>query len=270
MISRWGSYVVDYLGWSGFHLYGTGLPSIFIDPPKGTQFPDRGDILILITHGHPEHLGGTIDLLNRPCRSGNITLVASTWLCRYFRRHYPKANLTLHQATEGEQISLPGDISLSVFGWTHMPLLPPGLAPAVRHLGKLIRKAPTAWRIVRMMMKGPKWAGPMLGYRIEYRGAIFVVAYGEGLHRRCAPEAVARHCAGARQASLLAAVEPEDENMLPCLLRSAGIGHVILYAPHSDWRTAFGLPQADLPRLKKALESEELPVDIAAQAYIPQ
>ncbi|MFC4346813.1 hypothetical protein ACFO5Q_03005 [Kordiimonas lipolytica] len=256
-------YAIEYLGWSGFHLHGPGLPSIFIDPPKGTQFPDSGDIIILLTHGHPEHLGGTIDFLNRSRGRGNVTLVASVWLCRYFGRHYPGADLTLRPATNGEQISLSGNITLSVFGWTHMPLLPPGLAAAACHLWRLIRKAPTAWHIARMMMQGPKWAGPMLGYKIEYKGTAVAVAYGEGLHRRCEPEAVAWHCAGARQASLLAAVEPEDEDMMPRLLRYAGIGHVVLYAPHKGWRTAFGLPQADLPRLKAALEFFGLSAEIA-------
>jgi len=258
-------YAIDYLGWSGFHLHGPGVPSIFIDPPKGTRFPDSGDVFILLTHGHPEHLGGTIDVLNRPHRGGNVTLVASAWLCRYFKRQHPTRGVTLCPARKGEHISLPGDVSISVFSWTHMPLLPPGLGASARHLWKLTRKASTAWQIVRMMMRGPKWAGPMLGYKVEYKGKAVAVAYGEGLHRRCDPGAVAWHCANARRASLLVAVEPEDEDMMPRLLRYAGIGHAVLYAPHKDWRTAFDLPHADLSRLKAVLELTGLSTDIAAQ-----
>lgn len=251
-----------YLGWSGFRLQFHPNSPIYIDPPKGTVFPVTGDVVVLLTHGHPEHLGGTISLLKSDC-SCEVTIVASTRLCVYLSSVNKLQRITFRGVSAGLDVRLSNGISLSIFSWDHIPLMPPGLPATFQHAWRLLRHAQEAWRIIRMMLKGPKVAGPMIGFVIHQPKHAPVIIYGEGLHRRCRKREVAEICATIPGATLLAAVEPEDEAFLPAIICECNPGHVVLYEPHKKWRRQFKMPFANLRALRAALMERGIPALIA-------
>ncbi|NOZ42177.1 MAG: hypothetical protein GXP02_03290, partial [Alphaproteobacteria bacterium] len=187
---------IAYLGWSGFHLQRPAGPHIFIDPPKATIFPGNSAVIVFITHGHPEHLGGVMDLVAGDLETGNnsghgVTIIASKTVCNYLEDRYRPDNVNFIAVSPGQQQALTAGIGFEVFQWRHMPLLPPGLWPAVRHILSMIRKFRAAARIIKMSLNGPKGPGRMLGYRVQLSSDVTIVIYGEGLHRRCSVDDVA-------------------------------------------------------------------------------
>jgi hypothetical protein len=255
---------ITYLGWSGFRIRAPGGARIFIDPPKGAQPPEGGTNIILLTHGHPEHLGGALCHLRHGTGAGRTVVVASPALCRYLAARDVARAADFLPAEAGGRLRLADGVDVEVFGWRHMPLLPPGPGAALRHIGRVLAHPRIAWRIVAMAATGPG-AGPLLGFRLRLENGAAVIAYGEGLHRRCAlgePAAIGRRAPGA---TLLVAAEPEDAHVLPDLIAASGAARALLYEPHAEWRDAFSMPRADLAALRRASESHS----VAAHIVLP-
>ena len=159
---------IDYLGWSGFQIKKNSGPNLFIDPPKGTEFPDD-EIIILITHGHPEHLGGTIDHLSKSTSNHKTIIIATKPLCYYFKRRCIKSNVEFIYARTLETISPNPNYQITPFMWKHMPLLPPGIKNSIRHVWQLIKGYKHAFKILKMTLKGPNQIGDMLGYIVKLK-----------------------------------------------------------------------------------------------------
>ena len=224
---------------------------MLIDPPAGVLLPADRPLFILITHGHPEHLGGVRALL-AGASPATITICASPAINRSLSRRTGRRSVTFVDAHAGERVTLADGVEVEIFLWKHLPLLPPGgVVSAIAHLLALASRPLLAARIVRAGIAGPR-PDPMLGFRIII-GEKRILAYGEGLHRLCTPPEAARAARGCEGQTLLAAVEPEDAEHLPDLICAAKPGRVLLYEPHARWRDAFRMPRADLNALARVL-----------------
>ncbi len=253
---------VEYLGWSGLRMSGP-CGDIWIDPPEGTPFPLDRMVNVLITHGHPEHVGGSLAHLRNPARSGVVRGAAAEPVCRYLRRHATRADDRFDACAPGQRFDIAG-FTVDVFEWKHMPLLPPGIGPALNHLMMIATRPRLAARIVIAALRGP-WPFPMLGYRLTAPAMPGVLVYGEGLHRRTGTEQVERIRAALPADFLLAAVEPEDAAVLPDLFRRIGAATVGLYEAHRPWREGFGMPLADLDALAATLAGDGMRAMILRQ-----
>lgn len=244
---------MTYLGWSGFEFRSQEDSYVFIDPPKATVFPDKSAVTIFITHGHPEHLGGTLDYVRNEKTAKGTTIIASKTVCRYLAKECKRKNIDFVSVKPGQQSALVTDVSFEVFKWKHMPLLPPGFGAALRHIWHLLRGFRVAWRIISMSLRGPFGPGDMLGYLLRFSGGKNVIIYGEGLHRKCRIEDVAAIGGKSPGATLLVASEPEDSAELPQLVAASGAAQAILYEPHRPWRDIFKLPHVDMQALQKSI-----------------
>lgn len=263
MAGKFSNWEILYLGWSGFHIFRHEGPHFFIDPPKATVFPDTATTIIFITHGHPEHLGGTLDLLAEYDVGRAVTIIASKVVCRFLAGRGRSASVNFIEVGPGQKRSLAPDMGFEVFQWRHMPLLPPGFAAASRHIVNIVRKFRGAWQIIRMSLQGPRGPGQMLGYLLRLPEEVTVIIYGEGLHRRCSLKEVAAVGAGVEGAMMLVASEPEDFAQLPRLVTASGAGAVILYEPHRQWRDLFCLPHVDMKALQKEMEDAGIVAKVA-------
>jgi len=247
----WGGEVtIEYLGWSGFRIQRPGGRAILLDPPTASALAGDTPAIVLITHAHPEHLAGVRAHLQNQ-RAANVTVYASRPVCRYLTRRARGDCVRLVRLHPGQSCTLDTGARMEVFEWRHLPLLPPGWGAGLRHLGRLLARPGLAARIAGAGLAGPR-AGPMLGFRLSVAGRR-LVAYGEGLHRRCRARAVLARCGGQADGVLLVAAEPEHLDCLPALVAASGMGHALIYEPHAGWRKAFGMPRADLDALACAL-----------------
>jgi len=242
-----GGLAVTYLGWSGFRIE-RAPHRVFVDPPEGTPFPADGHLTILLSHGHPEHVGGTRALVGQAERRVRITIAASPAICRHLARVSGRG-VSFLPTRPGARLRLDEGLEVRVFEWTHLPLLPGGLKANLAHIRHLLSRPDLAWRIARAGLAGPP-AGPMLGFGITL-GDRSLLAWGEGLHRFAAPWADPMP-----PAIVLAAVEPGDEAAIPGLLRACGADAALLFEPHARWRDAFGMERADLEGLRARLERD--------------
>ncbi|MCC6202145.1 MAG: MBL fold metallo-hydrolase [Gammaproteobacteria bacterium] len=242
---------LSYLGWSGFRLHDPAGIELYLDPPGGTVFSPDQTAHILITHGHPEHVQGTLEHLRNPARALPVVIAAGEGVCRHLRRHARHDADRFQVCTPGQHFELAG-YGIDVFKWTHMPLLPPGLSAKLHHVRRLCSRPRLAARIVLAGIIGP-WPYPMLGFRLVRPGRTRILLYGEGLHRQASPRALAQLAAELPADVLLAAVEPEDLAILPDLIARLGTRKVALYQAHQPWRMSFGMPLADLDALAATL-----------------
>lgn len=255
-----GEISISYLGWSGFRIDRQDGVPIFIDPDARAELPLGRPLVILLTHGHPEHLGGTRAYLERAGNGADATIFASTAICRHLARRSKAGRLKFKPVCPGMRLEADGGVSITVFQWQHLPLLPYGFGPAVRHVAQLLSNPQLALRIAWAGLTGPR-PGPMLGFQIGF-GDGDVVAYGEGLHRFCKPR---RGDGPQDRTILLAGIEPGDESAVPDLIRECGVRSAILYEPHAKWRDAFRMPQADLASVRDSLMSLAVSATIARQ-----
>lgn len=243
-----------HLGWSGFRLDFPNGRKIYIDPPAGAPLPLDRDTTVLITHAHPEHLAGTLEHVRNPARQAHVQVAAPAAVCRFLRKRSSRPGDSFTACTGPQQITVSG-FEIDVFTWRHMPLLPPGLKPALHHIRRLASRPLLAWRTIAAGLRGPL-PFPMLGYRIVAPEGLRVLVYGEGLHRLTDRTDTRRIGAELPADILLVAVEPEDIDVIPDLIRDIGAPTVVLYEAHRGWREAFGLPCADLEALASLLAKE--------------
>lgn len=248
---------LTYLGWSGFRLTWSGGSQLLLDPPNaGALLPDR-ECWIFLSHGHPEHVAGTIEHLGSDMRTAPTTVVASAVVCRHLERRFGRAGDRFLSCHANQTISLP-NLSVDAFGWRHMQLIPPGVRPAMQHLRRVASNPRLAWQIVRKTLRGPR-AGPMLGYRLRFEGGPRLLWYSEGLHRLTNIEEVRRSAGNLPSDALLFAIEPEDLHVVNKLLLAIGCNLIVPYEAHRQWREAFGMPVVDLLKLADELQQHRFP-----------
>ncbi len=254
-----GELTITYLDWSGFRIERQDQAAIFLDPPAKAALPGDRPLLILLSHGHPEHIGGTRNYLSQMGSKAQATIIASDSVCRYLARHTRASGVVFKPARPGDHLRLNDDVSVNVFRWKHLPLLPPGVMPSVRHIAHLLSNLSLAARIAWAGVTGPR-AEPMLGFHL-FLGGWEVLAYGEGLHRKCNKIVEGQ---GALGTVALAGVEPGDEAAMVKLIRASAAGETILYEPHAKWRDAFGMPRVDLGLLQTDLRAQGIAARVPA------
>ncbi len=251
-----GRYALTYLGWSGFRISAAGSTPVFIDPPRRDDLPGEHDVQILLTHGHPEHVAGTIRYLADGERWGRATVLASPRLIKALARHVRGPGDRLLACRPGQTLAV-GGIGIDVFAWRHMTLLPAGLKASLTRLRQLARRPGVALRIARRAARIPR-PGPMLGFRITLGHAPRLLFFGEGLHQK-ADVAAVEHVAVRLPAEIgVIAAEPEDMDVLPGLIAALGVRAAVLFEAHGPWRDAFAMGRADLPALGRVLAENEV------------
>ncbi len=253
---------LSYLGWSGFRLTWPDGPQVVLDPPDATSLRPDQETWLLLSHGHPEHVAGAISHLGNEARTAPVTLVASAPVCRHFERRYGRANDRFLPCQPGQAVSLPG-LSIDVFSWSHMRLIPPGFKAALQHVCQVASSPGLAFRIIRKSFWGPK-AGAMLGFRLVPEGGPRILWYSEGLHRLTGADQARRTGQQLESEVLLFAIEPEDLHMITELLDAVGSPVVIPYEPHRRWREGFGMEVVDLVQLVEELQGHGLRAPLLA------
>lgn len=246
-----------YQGWSGLVVRAaagrTGGALAFDPCPTEPLGAER--VALLLTHGHPEHVQGSLAHLRREERAP-VTVVASPHVCRWLRRAAREADRFV-PVTAGDRVEVEG-WAVRVFEWEHMPLLPPGALHAVRHILALVSHPRGLAKIAFGGMTGPRH-GPMLGYTVRAPGGGgALVYYGEGLHRKTTREQLRDALGDEPVGALVFGAEPEDAEALPALLSGQHVGRVLAFEPHRPWRTEFGMPQLDAADLDARLRAAEL------------
>ena len=239
---------LSYRGWSGFEVRAPGGTSLLIDPAPDRVIADERAI-ILLTHGHPEHVAGALTHLRKRSRAP-VTVMASAPLCRYLERRTAGREDRFLRVAARDRLEVLG-WQVRVFGWTHMSLLPPGMLPAARYLATLLRHPRGLVRMAWSDLRGPAHA-PMLGYHVS-RGTGGIVYYGEGLHRLTSRRELEDALGPDPIDALVFGAEPEDVDALPALLAGCELGRAIAFEPHRPWRASFGLPQLDTEDLVSRL-----------------
>ncbi|MCP5074676.1 MAG: MBL fold metallo-hydrolase [Rhodobacteraceae bacterium] len=241
-----------YLGWSGFLLRRPGARPIVFDPPEETAIPKDEDVCLLVTHGHPEHIAGTAAYLKLRNRTARADVIASPPICRLLKRCSRNELDSFHACNPWQGYCVDGT-RFDSFLCHHMPLLPPETGEGLRRLGQVVRNPRLLMNIAGGVIRFPL-VGPLLGFNVSGAGMPSVVFYGEGLHR-CTGRAEVK-AVGARVQGdvLITAVEPEDVEVLPELLKTAGVPIIIPYEAHAAWREGFRMPCADLEAFSTELQ----------------
>lgn len=244
-------WMLNYLGWSGFDLRFPGAMPILIDPAGEGAIPTDRDICLAITHGHLEHIAGTAAYLKNKRRKGAAAVFASPVVCRQLKRLGGNERDRFHHCRPGGTHNI-GDIAIDVFLCRHMPLLPPEKGEKLRRLRQLASNPGLAAGIVARALRFP-FPGPTLGFRLTGAGAPGILFFGEGLHRCVRRDEIARIGARLPGDILIAAVEPEDVEVMPELVSATGAPVMVPYEAHGPWRKEFGMPRADLDALSARL-----------------
>ncbi len=109
---------LTYLGWSGFRIVFPDGPELYIDPPEGAALPLDQETSILVTHGHPEHVAGTLAHICNPARNARMQVMASAAVCRYLRKRSQDGD-QFQPCRPQQRISISG-LDIDVFKWRHM------------------------------------------------------------------------------------------------------------------------------------------------------
>lgn len=240
-----GRLLIHYQEWSGCVAESSRpgeFPLLAFDPAPGHLLPAR-PLVILISHGHPEHVAGAAAHLSLARRPG-VTVIASRSVCAYLKKLSRNSADNFLAVKPGETFEACG-LRFEIFTWKHMPLLPPGWMRKAVYLARLASDPHLLATIALQGLAGPKH-GPMLGFRINEKNGAHLVYIGEGMHRETSRAAL-RACLGNCPVDvLLSAVEPEDCDVLPGLVSGLPIRNLLVFEAHRNWRDQFGLPQADL------------------------
>lgn len=251
---------ITYLGWSGFCIELTPHQTILIDPPSRTAAPNTEAATILITHGHPDHVSGTQELLEAELPNP-LTIVGSRELIAWLKKRYAKSNAIFHDVVPGQRLKINVDLTLTAISWNHMGHIPPEPGNAAKHISGFLRHPMKALGIAGNALFGAPWA-PMIGFCIESNGAGSLLFYGEGIHRKTDLEDVQNNVQIHKPLRTFFAVEPEDLNCLACISAKARLDSVYIYEAHAAWRSDLGIGNVDLDQLAVDLTETGLDVRI--------
>lgn len=248
---------LGYQGWSGFVLRGPadGAQSVLAFDPCPKHALGSAGLVLLLTHGHPEHVQGALAHLRRAHRA-SATVVASSRLCRWLERAARRSDRFV-PVQPGDRVEVNG-WAVRAFEWEHMSLLPPGALPAARYVLTLVRHPRGLAKIALGGITGPPH-GPMLGYAVRpIGGGGALVYYGEGVHRRTTRAQLRAALGDEPVDTLVFGAEPEDAHVLPALLADHPVKRVVVFEPHRPWRAEFSLPQLDVADLGARLRAARL------------
>ncbi len=244
MTSPFSDLKLTYLGWSGFRFSWPGKPQILIDPPDVNRIDREQETLLLLSHGHSEHVAGTLKYLADTSRVAPVTVLASPPVCIYLKCRYGRKDDRFISCLPGDVKTL-FDLRIDVFNWQHMPLLPSGLRPIIYYLSRLIRHLGFTLKVIRSGLKLLK-VGPMLGFRLVPKNGPRLLLYSEGLHQHTSKVEVKETGRLLSAEVLLFAVRQEDTQAITELVSAIGIPVAIPYEAHRFWKKGFGLPIADI------------------------
>ncbi len=249
---------IHYLGWSGLTFRDGGTMVVFDPFGEAAGWDALGDascIILCATHGHPEHVGSLKALLaEMGTRRSHVHVVSSPAVLRHLGLPGLLPAEQVHPVQVGDRVSISGT-QMEAFAWRHMTLLPPGLGAKGRYALALLRHPAAALRIGLDGLHSPLRA-PTLGYHVTFASGATVLNCSEGAHR--ATPLREMEALGQRLPSDLVtfAVEPEDVDAIPSLLRQLQTTTAVLYEAHRPWRDRFGLPIVDLASYRRALADE--------------
>lgn len=248
---------IQYFGWSGIlleHLNTVVAVDLFGDAVGWDSIPDAMPIVLCATHGHPEHCGSLRRLLSEAGASAqrdDVHLVSSPKVVSYLQRFASLPPANWHSVEHSQRVTI-GDLSLRVFDWRHMPLLPPGLGPKVEYAVQLLRHPVDFVRIGTSSLTLPHSA-PTIGFYACFSDGLRVLNYAEGLHRLTDRREVEWVASEMPADVLLFAVEPDDTEDIPRWIDILQPSEVYIYEAHRPWRDLFHLPYLNLETYREEL-----------------
>lgn len=243
---------ISYYGWSGFRIEPDHKREILLDPTEDMQ-PTKGvETIVILSHGHPEHVAGTMKMITDGNREQEVAVIASPAICRFLEKRSKHAKDTFYPSHPARGLRV-HDIDIEPFEWRHMSLLPPEITTAIHHLGKILTHPFKALQIIRNGWGGPPFE-PMLGYRITPPEGPSFLFYSEGLHRKTRVEEIEYVSNHLPADVLIAGIEPEDISVYPDLVKQLAIPQVIPYQPHLPWRKGFGMAEVDMHNFCETLD----------------
>ena len=249
---------IHYFGWSGVALrHGDTLIGfdLFGEAVTWDVLPDVAEIILCVTHGHPEHCGSLRQLLSdRDARLDRVHVVSSPAVIDHVTRGVQIPADQLHPIEKNGVLTI-GNARLTAFEWKHVPLLPPGLDRKIDYVAHVLRHPLELARIGTSGLRLPMNA-PMLGYHVALEDGPRVLNYAEGVHRLTDQREVEATAQRLPADVLLFAVEPEDIDVIPRWIELLSPAIVILYEAHRSWREMFDLPYVDLEEYAARLSTQ--------------
>ncbi len=249
---------MTYLGWSGFRFSWSRGPQILVDPPDIVGIDREREAWLLLSHGHSEHVAGTLNYLSDTSRVAPVTVLASPPVCRYLKCRYGRKDDRFISCLPGDVKTL-SDLRIDVFGWRHMPLLPSGLRPSICYLFRLILHLDFTLKVIRNGLKLIK-VGPMLGFRLVPKKGSRLLLYSEGLHLHTSKMEIKETRQLLNAEVLLFAVRPEDTHVIPDLVAAIGSSVAVPYEAHRFSRKWFGLSITNLDHIAIQLKNRGINV----------
>lgn len=248
---------IQYLNWSAITLNHDNLLigfDLFGDAVTPNILEEAQTIVLCLTHGHPEHAGSLQAFLEAPNARAylpNIHLVSSLEVIRHINRHGILAPENVHPVTDGEGVTIAG-VTVTVFTWVHMPLLPPDLREKLAYIIQLLKHPLDLIHIGTLGLRLPMNA-PQLGFHIAYPDGSTVLNYSEGVHRLTDAREVEQVARNLPADMLFFAVEPDDAEIIPRWVEMLAPKEVYVYEAHRSWRDLFHLPFIDLDNYARKL-----------------
>lgn len=248
---------IQYHNWSGITLKHDNMLigfDLFGDSVTWDVLKEAQNIVLCLTHGHPEHAGSLRAFLETPeahLYLANIHLISSPDVIQHINRHSILATENVHPVKDGESITIAG-VKVTAFTWVHMPLLPPGLREKLVYIFQLLMHPLDLIRIGTLGLRLPMNA-PQLGFHIAYPDGTTVLNYSEGVHRLTNPGEVEQVSRSLPADNLLFAVEPDDAEAIPRWVEMLAPKAVYVYEAHRPWRDLFHLPFIDLNEYAREL-----------------
>ncbi len=238
---------IQYFGWSGITLrHGETVVGfdLFGEAVTWDALPDAAEIILCVTHGHPEHCGSLRRFLSTGGARLDRTHIVSSQPVIDHVTHGLNHAANAHPLTSGAPVAIDG-VLVSSFEWKHMPLLPPGMRAKTSYVTHVLSRPIEFARVASSGLRLPMSA-PMLGFHVVFADGPRVLNYAEGMHRLTNPREVEATAQRLPADVLLFAVEPEDVEVIPRWIEILSPSMVILYEAHRPWRETFRLPYVDL------------------------